>query len=93
MESHKLRVESSKLKGKRKNRTLGVLVFPFSLSLSGRYAEMGRQAAAALNLFAADQNAGGGIELGGRDARDEDHMVTETPVRGFYKYYREVMDL
>ena len=33
------------------------------------------------------------IELGGRDARDEDHMVTETPVRGFYKYYREVMDL
>jgi salicylate 5-hydroxylase large subunit len=33
------------------------------------------------------------IELGGREARDEDHMVTETPVRGFYKYYREVMDL
>jgi salicylate 5-hydroxylase large subunit len=33
------------------------------------------------------------IELGGRDARDEDHMVTEAPVRGFYKYYREVMGL
>jgi len=33
------------------------------------------------------------IELGGRDARDEEHMVTEAPVRGFYKYYREAMDL
>jgi salicylate 5-hydroxylase large subunit len=33
------------------------------------------------------------IELGGRDAQDEEHMVTETSVRGFYKYYREVMDL
>jgi salicylate 5-hydroxylase large subunit len=33
------------------------------------------------------------IELGGRGAQDEDHMVTEAPVRGFYKYYREVMGL
>jgi branched-chain amino acid transport system substrate-binding protein len=37
-----------------------------SLSLSGRYAEMGRQALAALNLFIADQNAGGGVALGGQ---------------------------
>jgi branched-chain amino acid transport system substrate-binding protein len=37
-----------------------------TLSLSGKYAAMGQQAAAALNLFAADQNAGGGIQLGGR---------------------------
>ena len=37
-----------------------------TLSLSGRYAAMGRQAAAALELFAADQNSAGGIEIGGR---------------------------
>lgn len=33
------------------------------------------------------------IELGGRDVHDEPHMITETAVRGFYKYYREVMGL
>jgi salicylate 5-hydroxylase large subunit len=33
------------------------------------------------------------IELGGRDSGDEPHMITETAVRGFYKYYREVMGL
>jgi salicylate 5-hydroxylase large subunit len=33
------------------------------------------------------------IELGGRDTGDEPHMITETAVRGLYKYYREVMDL
>jgi branched-chain amino acid transport system substrate-binding protein len=32
--------------------------------LTGRYAAMGRQAAAALELFAADQNAAGGIQIG-----------------------------
>jgi branched-chain amino acid transport system substrate-binding protein len=37
-----------------------------SLSLSGRYAEMGRQALAALELFVADQNQAGGVELHGR---------------------------
>jgi branched-chain amino acid transport system substrate-binding protein len=37
-----------------------------TLSLSGRYAAMGRQAAAALEMFAADQNSAGGIDIGGR---------------------------
>ena len=31
------------------------------------------------------------LEMGGRDTADTDHMVTETAVRAFYKYYREVM--
>ena len=31
------------------------------------------------------------VELGGRDCRNENHMVTESAIRGFYKYYREVM--
>ena len=31
------------------------------------------------------------IELGGRDYRNEDHMVTETAIRGMYQHYREVM--
>jgi branched-chain amino acid transport system substrate-binding protein len=39
--------------------TIGV-----TLSLTGRYAAMGRQAAAALAMFAADQNAAGGIQIG-----------------------------
>jgi len=29
--------------------------------------------------------------LGGSAVRNEDHMVTETAVRGFYRYYRQVM--
>lgn len=33
------------------------------------------------------------LELGGRDVADTDHMITETALRGFYRYYREVMDL
>ncbi len=33
------------------------------------------------------------LELGGRDSHDEPHMITETAIRGFYKYYREVMGL
>ena len=33
----------------------------------------------------------GVLEMGGREAEDTDHTVTETAIRGFYKYYREVM--
>ena len=32
-------------------------------------------------------------ELGGRDVGDTDHMVTETLIRGMYRYWREVMGL
>jgi salicylate 5-hydroxylase large subunit len=32
-------------------------------------------------------------ELGGRDIGSSDHMVTETLIRGMYRYYREVMGL
>ena len=32
-------------------------------------------------------------ELGGRDIGSSDHMVTETLLRGMYRYYREVMGL
>jgi branched-chain amino acid transport system substrate-binding protein len=39
-----------------------------SLALSGRYAAMGRQADAALRLFVADTNAGGGVHLGSEHA-------------------------
>lgn len=31
-------------------------------------------------------------ELGGRDVDDTDHMVTETLIRGMYRYWREVME-
>jgi salicylate 5-hydroxylase large subunit len=33
------------------------------------------------------------LEMGGREVVDEDHMVTETAIRGFYRYYREIMGL
>ncbi len=33
------------------------------------------------------------LEMGGRDTLDEEHMVTETAIRAFYKYYRQVMEL
>jgi len=33
------------------------------------------------------------LELGGRDCADAPHMITEAAMRGFYKYYREVMGL
>jgi len=33
------------------------------------------------------------LEMGGRDVTDEDHMVTESAIRGFYQYYRGVMGL
>ena len=32
-------------------------------------------------------------ELDGRDVHDTEHMVTETLIRGMYRYYREVMGL
>ncbi len=31
-------------------------------------------------------------EMGGREVGDTDHMVTETLIRGMYKYWREVME-
>ena len=42
------------------------LTIGLSLSLSGEYASMGRQAEAAMRLFVSDTNAGGGIRIGGR---------------------------
>jgi salicylate 5-hydroxylase large subunit len=33
------------------------------------------------------------VEMGGREVRDEPHMVTETAIRGFYRHYRAAMDL
>jgi branched-chain amino acid transport system substrate-binding protein len=44
------------------------LTIGLSLSMSGRYAAMGRQAEAALRMFVADANAAGGIALGGQRA-------------------------
>lgn len=41
------------------------LTIGLSLSLSGEYASMGRQSEAALRLFVADTNAGGGIQIEG----------------------------
>lgn len=35
----------------------------------------------------------GVMEMGGRDWKDEPHMVTEGVIRGFYDYYRKTMDL
>jgi salicylate 5-hydroxylase large subunit len=32
-------------------------------------------------------------ELGGTDVGDVDHMVSETLIRGMYRYWREVMEL
>lgn len=32
-------------------------------------------------------------ELGGRDAEDTEHMVTETLIRGMYEYWRKVMEV
>jgi salicylate 5-hydroxylase large subunit len=37
--------------------------------------------------------AAGVMEMGGRDWKDEQHMVTESVIRAFYAYYREVMEL
>jgi salicylate 5-hydroxylase large subunit len=35
----------------------------------------------------------GVMEMGGREWKDEPHMVTESVIRAFYDYYRKVMDL
>ena len=32
------------------------------------------------------------VELGGREVGDPDHIVTETLIRGMYRYWREVME-
>ena len=32
-------------------------------------------------------------EMGGRDWKDESHMVTESVIRAFYAYYRQVNEL
>lgn len=37
--------------------------------------------------------AAGVLEMGGRDRDDADHIVTESPIRAFYDYYRQVMGL
>jgi len=34
----------------------------------------------------------GVMEMGGRDWKDEQHMVTESVIRAFYAYYRQVMN-
>jgi hypothetical protein len=31
------------------------------------------------------------VELDGRDVHDADHLVTEAPIRGFWKAYREIL--
>jgi hypothetical protein len=33
------------------------------------------------------------MEMGGRDWKDEEHMVTESVIRAFYDYYRDVMEI
>ena len=33
------------------------------------------------------------VEMGGRGVADENHMVTETAIRGFYQHYRRIMGL
>jgi salicylate 5-hydroxylase large subunit len=41
-----------------------------------------------IDAFSGDE---GVLEMGGRDVRNEAHMVTETAIRGFYQEYRRVM--
>jgi len=41
--------------------------------------------------LAAEPGGNAVAELGGRDCGNEDHMVTETAIRGFYKCYRKLM--
>jgi anthranilate 1,2-dioxygenase large subunit len=38
-----------------------------------------------------DQEACSFIELGGRDTASQEHLVTESAIRGFWQYYRELM--
>jgi salicylate 5-hydroxylase large subunit len=42
--------------------------------------------------FAASPGGEVVVELGGRDVADADHMITETLIRGMYRYWREVME-
>ncbi|MEX0924014.1 MAG: aromatic ring-hydroxylating dioxygenase subunit alpha [Rhodovibrionaceae bacterium] len=35
----------------------------------------------------------GVLEMGGSGREDQDHIVTESPIRAFYDYYRQVMEL
>jgi salicylate 5-hydroxylase large subunit len=41
--------------------------------------------------IATQPNGSAVVELGGRECNNEDHMVTETAIRAFYKHYRNVM--
>jgi salicylate 5-hydroxylase large subunit len=41
--------------------------------------------------FEQDRAFSAKCELGGREIADSDHMVTETLIRGMYRYWREVM--
>ena len=45
------------------------------------------------NNFDADASRSTLAELGGREVGDTEHMVTETLIRGMYRYWREVMEL
>ena len=46
----------------------------------------------AQQAFHGDQGSGHAfIELGGREFEDQDHLVTEVPIRGFWKGYCEIM--
>jgi salicylate 5-hydroxylase large subunit len=40
-----------------------------------------------------DETGAAVVEMGGRGTEDHDHIVTETAIRAFYSYYREVMEL
>jgi salicylate 5-hydroxylase large subunit len=40
-----------------------------------------------------DDGAAAVVEMGGRGTEDHDHIVTETAIRAFYAYYRQVMVL
>lgn len=42
--------------------------------------------------FTQDPAARSLIEMGGRDTEDSEHMVTETLIRGMYRYWRQVME-
>jgi len=53
-----------------------------SLSLTGAYASMGRQAEAALALFVADTNAGGGIRIADESREAELHCLDDASNSG-----------
>ncbi|HEV2364740.1 MAG TPA: aromatic ring-hydroxylating dioxygenase subunit alpha [Caulobacteraceae bacterium] len=40
-----------------------------------------------------DEDRAAVVEMGGRGTEDQDHIVTETAIRAFYAYYRQVMGL